>query len=292
MVEQANLDSFVEKVNCPVCGPALSKLWMDDGKPTRYVRCTPCGTVYASPRASFAIRYSWLDKTFGVGANSFQNAASRRPALAQEATIIQRLVKSGSMLDVGCDLGIFFEWFANSGWHRFGVELSPSAATFAAQTYHAQVFTGLIREAGFPAGSFDLVTMIDMLYYVDDPRADLNEVARILKPGGILAVEIPGKAYQLLRSRGLLCWLLERRWTRLHTDSTYLFSFSSTGLWRLLRNCGFNVISSHVIASPTSSNDWHNNLSAVYYNLVSTMSRFTPRLLDWAPKYLILAQRV
>jgi len=55
---------------------------------------------------------------------------------------------------------------------------------------------GTIHDAAFADESFDLVTMIDMLYYLDDPRADLDRVVRLLKPGGCLAIEVTGEAYQ------------------------------------------------------------------------------------------------
>lgn len=281
----------LEYVDCPVCGPAPCTTWMDDGKPTRYIRCQTCRTVYASPRAARTQRYAWLEEAFGVGAGAFRNAAGRRPALWQEAEIIKRLVRGGRMLDIGCDLGIFFERFAGPMWQRFGVEVSPSAADYAARTYAAQVFAGTSQQAAFPADYFDLVTMIDMLYHVDDPRAELQEAARILKPGGLLAIELAGQGYQLVRSRGPFCLLLEGRWTRLHTDSSHLFWFDPQGLRRLLEACGFAVVGVHVIGSPRSSSVWRNRLASAYYQLLRMGSRLSPRLLNWSPKYLMLAQR-
>ncbi len=281
----------LEVVDCPVCGPAQQRVWMDDGKPTRYVRCLGCGTVYASPRSSHAARYAWLDQTFGLGANAVANAMGRRPALAQEGALIRSYVGEGCLLDIGCDLGDLFEGFAGPAWQRYGVEVSPSAARHAARTCAAQVFTGTVEEAAFPAAFFDVVTLIDMLYYVDDPRAELQEVARILKPGGLVAIEITGQSYQLRRSRGLLCWLLDHRWTRLDTDSSYLFWFGPEGLRRLLLACGFEVVADHVIGSPVSSSSWRNHLAAGYRALISGASRVSRRWLSWAPKHLVLAQK-
>jgi SAM-dependent methyltransferase len=172
--------------------------------------------------------------------------------LAQEATILKSHITSGRLLDIGCDLGDLFNWFPDPIWQRFGVELSPSAAAYARKTYDAQVFTGTVREAALPNAFFDLVTMIDMLYYVDDPRADLEEVKRIIKPGGLLAIEISGQGYQLMRSRGFLCWLLDHRWTRLNTDSSYLYWFSPKGLEKLLGNCGFRTNSTYIFSATTS----------------------------------------
>lgn len=282
----------IEYINCPVCETDDSVVWMEDGKPTRYVRCRTCRTVYASPRASKSVRYAWLDTTFGYGQNALQNSKSRQPVLAQEAAILQSHITGGRFLDIGCDLGDLFNWFQSREWQRFGIELSPSAAAYANKTYDAQVFTGTVREASFQNGFFDLVTMLDMLYYVDDPRADLEEVSRILKPGGLLAIEIAGQTYQLLRSRGMLCWLLDHRWTRLHTDSSYLYWFNPSGLQRLLEKCGFRVVDWYVIPSPKSFNWAIDLLANTYAYILSILVRLSSRTLTFSPKYLCLARRV
>jgi SAM-dependent methyltransferase len=281
----------VETVNCPICGTADSQVWLEDGKLTRYVRCRSCGTVYASPRASRAARYAWLNATFSLGQNAVENAAGRQPALAAEATFVQRYLKGGRLLDVGCDLGDFFRWFSDTTWERFGAEIVPSAAEYAAREYRAQVFTGTVREANYPTAYFDLVTMIDMLYYIDDPRADFQEVARILKPRGLIMIEVAGQAYQLRRSRGLLCWLLERRWTRLQTDSSYLYWFNPSGLIALLADHGFLVEAIDVIGSPLTRSSWRNTAASLYCVLMTRASRRSLRALTWAPKYCLLARR-
>jgi SAM-dependent methyltransferase len=264
---------------------------MDDGKPTLYVKCGNCGTVYASPRASYESRYAWLDSHFGYGKNAVQNAESRQQALAKEAGLLQNHIAGGKLLDVGCDLGYLFHWFPSPDWERYGVELSPSAATFASQNYAAQVNTGTIRQAAYSDKDFDLVTMLDTLYYLDDPQSDLREIHRILKPNGILAIEITGQAYQMLRSRGLICWILENRWTRLQTDSSYINWISPSGLRLLLTSCGFEVCQYYIISSPTSLSRWRSIFSTMHQRLSQTFMKWSFQSLTWAPKYLVLANR-
>src|SRR5436853_616273 len=49
------------------------------------------------------------------------------------------------------------------------------------------VFTGLADQLPFPGGAFDAVTFSYLLRYVDDPAATVAEMARCLRPGGIMA---------------------------------------------------------------------------------------------------------
>ena len=281
----------VEIVNCPVCGASPIKIWMEDGKLTHYVKCGECGTIYASPRAPYSVRSAWLDSTFGLGENAFQNADSRREALAQEANLLKYHVNGGRFLDVGCDLGHFFQWFPDPSWERYGVEISPSAAEFAAKTYSAKVHIGTIKNNAYPEAFFDLVTMLDMLYYVDDPQSDFHEIHRILKPGGKLAIEIPGQGYQLLRSRGIVCWLLEHRWTRFSSDSSYINWISPSGLRRLLKSCGYEIRWKYIINSPTSSLAWRNFFSKVHNRVSKLLIKWSFQSLTWAPKYMVIAQK-
>jgi 2-polyprenyl-3-methyl-5-hydroxy-6-metoxy-1,4-benzoquinol methylase len=264
---------------------------LEDGKPTRYVQCIGCSTIYASPRSSHASRYAWLDERFSLGENAFQNAQARKPALERIATILQRYLSGGALLDIGCDLGNLFEYFRKPEWKTYGVELSPSAAEYASNTYGAKVHSGFVSQAKFPDVFFDLVTMLDMFYHVEDPRADLKEVARILKPGGYLAIEISGQAYFMFRSIGIVSWLIDRQWSRLDTNSVYLFFFSPAGLRKLVEESGLNIKATHIINSPVTSNPVRNLISGTHGLLIRFLSKFSPRWINWSPKYLLVAQK-
>jgi SAM-dependent methyltransferase len=218
------------------------------------------------------------------------NEARRLPALRHEAAILAGYVSGGRLLDVGCDLGAFFAGFPAPAWQRHGVELSPAAAEHAARCYDAKVSAGTIHDAAYPSDYFDLVTMIDMFSHVDDPLGDLCEAARVLKPGGFLALEVPGQAWVWLRGRGPLCWLIDRRWTRLHTDSTYLHWISPAGFWRLLQAAGFEWAGAHVIGSPAAASRVRNLATTAHQRLMAAAVRLTPGSLAWAPKYLLVAR--
>jgi SAM-dependent methyltransferase len=282
----------LERVECPVCGPSKSTTWLDDSKLTRYIRCIRCGTVYASPRLAQKMRHTVTDTTWSYSPKLLYIEACRHPALKEEAEFIQQHIRSGKLLDIGCSCGDFFEFFPQSAWERYGVELSSSAAAYSAQAYKAQVFAGTLRSANWPSEFFDLVSMIDIFYYLDDPFAEIKEVNRILTPTGILAIEITGQAYMFFRSRGLLALLMEGRWCRLSSESHYLYWFNPPGLWQLLENCGFRPLAWRMMPSPTRLNRCANFLSSAYYRVYSALAGQSLNMLNWAPKYLCLARRL
>lgn len=281
----------LENVECPVCGPSQTRVWLNDSRLTKYVRCQICKTVFASPRLSQKERHSETEMAWGISPAVLSFESCRHPALKQEAEFIQRFKQNGKFLDVGCSSGDFFEYFPRPDWERYGVELSPSAAAYAAQTYGARVFAGTLRSAKWPGEQFDLVSMIDMFYYVDDPNEELREVRRILKPAGMLAIEITGQSYMFFRSRGFIALLMEGRWCRLKSESHYAYYFNPAGLKRLLENCGFQPMAWHIVPGPVRSNRFSNFLSSAYYRVSTTLARNSINMLNWAPKYLCLAQR-
>jgi hypothetical protein len=130
-----------------------------------------------------------------------------------------------------------------------------------------------------------------MFYYVDDPRAELDEVRRILKPNGIVAIEITGQAYMFFRSRGLIALLMDGRWCRLSSDS-HLYWFNPAGLKLLLENNGFQPIAWHVLPSPVRSDRFSNFVSFAYYRIFAALAGRSMSVLNWAPKYLCLAQPI
>jgi SAM-dependent methyltransferase len=191
---------------------------------------------------------------------------------------------------VGCSIGVLFEFFPEKQWKRYGVELSSTAAQYASNHYACEIFTGTLQSANYDNAQFDLVTVIDTLYYMDDPGAEIKEIKRILKPGGLIAIEIAGQAYILFRNYGYFAGSFIKRNHRAPSNSSYIYWFNPGGLFKLLIKYGLTPVGCEVIPSPKSS-IWLNNLMiSIHYRSVHTIYQLTKQALTWAPKYLLLAR--
>jgi 2-polyprenyl-6-hydroxyphenyl methylase/3-demethylubiquinone-9 3-methyltransferase len=103
-------------------------------------------------------------------------------------------VSSGSgrtILDVGCGGGLLSEEFAKAGWSVTGID--PADESIVAARQHAGAsrlpivyLTSRGESLPFPPASFDAVVCCDVLEHVEDVGCVVEEIARVLKPGGWL----------------------------------------------------------------------------------------------------------
>lgn len=284
-------NDYVWVDECPACLSKKYVIWLNDSDTTKFVKCSDCGTIFANPRSSKTERFHWLDEKFGLSEKSLENADNRFFNLQEEASIIQKKINHGSLLDIGCDLGDFFQFFPVSNWNFFGVDISPSAVEYASRKYDANIMIGELFDANYSENYFDLVTILDTMYYLDSPKNFFDEVKRILKEDGILAVEISGLKYQIIRSNGLFCYLLDGKRTRMYSKSSYINWISFQGMKKLSIISGFGLIDLHPIKSPSSKKGLLNFFSNLYFSIISFLSRLNPFFIDYLPKYLILLKK-
>jgi len=95
------------------------------------------------------------------------------------------------ILDAGCGTGNNLKHLAARG-SAVGVDISEEALGFCRARGVVVARAGLL-ELPFPDGSFDWVTSFDVLYHrwVSDDRAAMAELARVVRPGGLVLVRVP-----------------------------------------------------------------------------------------------------
>jgi SAM-dependent methyltransferase len=108
-----------------------------------------------------------------------------------------RLTGDPAVLDVGCGPGGGTASLAALG-NVVGLDPSPDAISLL-RRHHRSVHAtrGRVEQLPFADASFDVVTCVDVLYTVDPHTRAVEEMARVLAPGGTLVVVEP--AFELLR---------------------------------------------------------------------------------------------
>ena len=106
------------------------------------------------------------------------------------------------LLDAGCGTGGMLHALRETRpeWQITGLDFSPVAVDYCHERGFADVIRGSVDEMPFPNARFDVVVSLDVLYHrqVSQDRA-VSETARVLKPGGLLILNLP--AFDVLRGR-------------------------------------------------------------------------------------------
>jgi ubiquinone/menaquinone biosynthesis C-methylase UbiE len=108
-------------------------------------------------------------------------------------------VRGARVLDIGAGSGGLAIALASAGAVVSAIEPDPVRYRWAEARIHGHgVSVSLSRGAGerlaFPNESFDIVTLDSVIEHVEEPAQVVCEVARVLRPGGLVYVVSPNKS--------------------------------------------------------------------------------------------------
>jgi len=146
-------------------------------------------------------------------------------------------LSKGRLLDVGCATGDFLLTFDPEAWSLYGLEYSDFAARSAQARTTADIVCGELTDVinRLPLGSFDAITLWDVIEHVRNPRLYLECCKALLGSGGLLFLTTG-------EFDSLAAKVMGRRW-HLMIPPKHLFYFSRRGLFRLLEETGFEILS-------------------------------------------------
>ncbi|MCK4785170.1 MAG: class I SAM-dependent methyltransferase [Desulfobacteraceae bacterium] len=232
---------FVE-VNCPTCTKEENELFYKrDG--FVFVKCNACETVFVSPRPTKEMLFEHYKNSL---AEKFWNenvyprseqARIKYLILPRVKTIIEYcekyLIPTESLMDVGAGCGTFCEQIKKTG--RFNtviaVEPDPSPAQ-SCRERGLDVIEDFIEN--IPPKKVNVVTSIECIEHVFDPRRYVVRIHDILVEGGLFVIATPNiKGFDLL--------VLKDK-----SDNTsapdHLNYFHPKSISLLLESCGFEVL--------------------------------------------------
>ena len=211
-----------------------------------YVRCTGCGLVQMNPQPVTETVLDRYEKNYGSDylAYELENEKSflKLQQLALRDAGFEDLEKEllisaaenrkpPSVMDIGCATGAMLHYLAKRGWNVSGVEISPSGE-YARSKRRIKVSSLPLEENHYEAGSYDVILASHLIEHLNNPASLVNEVFRLLKPGGHFFVTTPNIA-------GFQAKLYRSRWRSAIFDHLYLFSIKT--LKALLEKTGFKI---------------------------------------------------
>ena len=169
---------FLKAQRCPA-GPRPT-----NSNVTKHPHVTPerVARYFDQESAGYADAYSLLNTPSAF-------FYSRRQAIVM---CFLRSLESGLILDIGCGPGIYAKPCTDQGFRYYGLDVSPQMIDEARRRFgdlsNVEFASGDARKLPLPSNHADGLLCLGMLEYVspEEETACLAEMARVLKPGGVL----------------------------------------------------------------------------------------------------------
>ncbi len=110
-----------------------------------------------------------------------------------------------SLLDIGCGDGQVLMLARQLNLQATGIETKPEAAAVSQKNApEATIVLGSPQAIPFDQNCFDLVTCFGVMEFFLDPDQGLQEIYRVLKPGGRACIVLPNGDYGAFRSERII----------------------------------------------------------------------------------------
>lgn len=121
--------------------------------------------------------------------------------LRKTLRILKRAVGTGmKLLDVGCGDATAISSVGRG--KLFGLDISYNILEMAPDSRDSKLVQGTGGNIPFGAGVFDVVTCLEVLEHVRNPRKVLKEIKRVVKRGGYVLLSVPVASYwRIIKSR-------------------------------------------------------------------------------------------
>jgi len=247
-MQSARCPLHPDAAHAPVVRGAADRFWGCDGA-FDYAACETCGTWVLDPRPEPAelgpfYAHYYSDDELALARATYGRAGPGR-AIGVDAMrakqVIARLKQLGApagaetrLLDVGCGLGGFARSMkVLAGVDARGVDFDPTCRAICGELHGIDVGAGELADQQYADGAFDLVSSWHCLEHTYDPGAELAEMARITRPGGMMVLEIPTPSPWARLFRG--------RWFFLQAP-THLYHLSRSTVGTLLDTHGWEAV--------------------------------------------------
>ncbi len=195
-----------KSLSCAVCDPGqtFSRYRVVDGY--QYLRCEGCRQVFletdrnAQPTfysdtfdylaskktvTRHSIEYWSVPQLFSKYRAVFNHFFNERLSHLRRAGY-----GNGPLLDIGCGYGFFVKYLQERGIDAVGIDTAAEQIAWANRHWQLDLQVCPVEDFQ-PDRQFEAAVMADVLEHVWNPVAVLSRVREFIKPGGLLAVQVP-----------------------------------------------------------------------------------------------------
>jgi ubiquinone/menaquinone biosynthesis C-methylase UbiE len=109
-----------------------------------------------------------------------------------QVEVARPLAEGRDVLELGCGTGMILKELHPVARNAVGIDISPGMLA-QAQARGLNVVVGSATDLPFEDESFDMVCSFKVLAHIEDIERAMSEVGRVLRPGGVAALEFYNK---------------------------------------------------------------------------------------------------
>lgn len=229
-------------LNCPVCSSKKIKLILNQLE-KQIFHCGDCKSKFLNTarekdpseiyqNAYFNEEYrKQYGKTYLEDRDNILKLAARR--LETISNLIKGEIKNKTILDAGCAYGFFLEKARSFSLNPTGIEIEKNAVKYIKNKLKIRIINGNFLDHHFNE-KYDVITFWYVLEHFPDPEVVINKILKILKPGGLLCLAVPGGNSPFYRFN-------KKEWLRFYPED-HFFYYSEKGINILLKRKGFKLL--------------------------------------------------
>ncbi len=238
---------------CPNCRSGLVRPVFTLAAGDRVVACREC-------RLQFAERYpddAEADSdiySHAYFSPAIANTAHRERIFVALLEQVESVLKRrGRLLDVGAGEGTLLRVAAARGWDVEGTEISSAMVRHVRDGSNLTIHHGAIEGIALSSQSFDAVILNHVLEHVRNPRTTLATIGHLLRPDGVVRIEVPNLASLSSRLKTVQSRLgLKRNPWKHYATGHHFWFFTPATLSRTIEGAGLSLVSVHAPATQWS----------------------------------------
>ncbi len=192
--------------------------------------------------------------------------------------------KDIKIVEVGCGSARLSCFLASCGYNTTCLDYSENALEVARKNYQltknkGEFILGDVRDLPFQDDIFDIVLSTGLLEHFKEPNIVVNEMVRILKPGGIFYSDIVPDKFSLFRSQLII---LEKLNLRTQNDEPYEKKLNKDDIIEILQSSGLNNINVFAagIFLPPLPPYWNSSIREKEYTVLHKLKKLIKGLDD------------
>lgn len=247
---------ILHRVKCNNCGSkeystllTIEKEIINNTCTFSIVKCKKCGLVYSTPRLSKKSLSIIYDQSYDevenvvehvnkIKSNNFIRRIYNIITAEYRGEVIRKA--TGKVLDIGCGRGMLLEEIKERGCEVYGTEVNPKSQKIC-EKKGIKFYSGEVEELKFDDNFFDTVILWHVVEHLEKPQQTIQEILRILKPGGRLFISTPNIKSYLRKIFGefWIAWYIP----------CHLYYFSKDSIVNLFKQTDFKITKSFTTSS-------------------------------------------